>query len=101
MEQQVDSSVGRERLMASLSVFFGSLALLLTSIGLYGVVAYNVTRRKGEIGIRMARSAPNQRSLARAERRNRLRFGEYPYWNNSCIGLITRSGQPPLWSAAD
>jgi ABC-type antimicrobial peptide transport system permease subunit len=54
MEDQVSESLGLERLMASLSIFFGVLALLLTCIGLYGILAYSVARRQAEIGLRVA-----------------------------------------------
>ena len=54
VEQEIDRSLYRERITAILSAFFGGLALLLAAIGLYGLMAYNVSRRSREIAIRIA-----------------------------------------------
>jgi predicted permease len=63
---QVAESLTRERLLATLSAFFGGLALLLAAIGLYGVISHNMARRRGEIGIRMALGAERRRILRMA-----------------------------------
>jgi predicted permease len=57
MEQTLAQSLATERMMATLALFFGAIALLITGIGLYGTLAYATERRTGEIGIRIALGA--------------------------------------------
>jgi len=72
MDEVVDGSLGAERMMAVLAIFFAGCALLVTGIGLYGTLSYSTSRRTSEIGIRMALGAQRSRVMGMVFRENVL-----------------------------
>ena len=86
---QLNAALTLERLLARLSLFFGMLALMLAGVGIYGVAAYAVSRRRREIGIRMALGADAGRVVRLVVRRLTALVG---------IGVVLGAGVS-LWAA--
>jgi predicted permease len=89
MTAQLRESLARDRLMATLSGAFGLLAGLLATLGLYGVIAYMVARRRNEIGVRMALGADRRHVIRLVLREAALLL---------LIGLVSGSALA-LWAA--
>ncbi len=82
-DEQISLAMERERILAALLTAFGSLALLLAAIGIYGVLSYSVARRTAEIGIRLALGA-----VPRALRWMIIRESLIPVVTGLSIGLV-------------
>jgi predicted permease len=89
MEEQISKTLKRERMFATLCDSFGFLALVLSVVGLYGVMAYNTSRRQGEIGVRLALGAMPRDVLVMVLREG-LRL--------AILGLLI--GMPLVWLGA-
>ena len=74
LDTQLTSNFSKERLIARLTALFGLLALILTSVGLYGITAYQTTQRTREIGLRMAFGADRTRVITMVMRTAFLQF---------------------------
>ena len=88
LAEQVDDSLVQERLLATLSTFFGALALLLAMIGLYGALSYLVAQRQREFGIRMALGAPRD-SILRLVMRDVIIVLAGGLASGACLALAT------------
>ena len=96
--EQVKANFTQQAMIAKLTSFFGILALILASIGLYGVTAYSVERRTSEIGIRMALGA-NRNNVLRMVLAQRVSASRHRLGDRDCSDGPgrARDGEPVVW----
>ncbi len=82
---QLKESLMRDRLMAALAGTFGLLAGFLAVLGLYGVIAYMVARRRNEIGVRIALGADRARVIQLVLRSGAVARDRTRYWNRARV----------------
>jgi ABC-type antimicrobial peptide transport system permease subunit len=91
--EEINESLFQERLFARLTSFFGVLAVLLACVGVYGIMAFAVTRRTHEIGIRMALGASRAQIIGMVLRETCLLVGA-----GIAIGVVLAVGASRLIS---
>jgi predicted permease len=101
LSAQLQDSLLRDRLMAALSGGFAFLAVLLSTLGLYGVIAYMVARRRNEIGVRIALGADRARVILLVLRETAVLLGAglavgltLAYWTGQTAATLLYGIQP-------
>jgi len=97
LDEQVRRSLSTERMLATLTASFGALALLLALVGLYGVIAFAVTQRTREIGIRMALGATRSATVWLVLRDALLMVGAGVSFALPCVWALGRVVESQLY----
>jgi predicted permease len=97
LDEQVGRSLSTERMLAALTAAFGALALLLALVGLYGVIAFTVSQRTREIGVRMALGATRRATVWLVLRDALLMVGAGTAVALPCVCALGRVVQSQLY----